>query len=430
MNKKIKILLEASKAFSGDRDGTARYVVELLFAMHKITEADAASWDIDVFYGHGLSFKIVDIHDFVDKANGLFGSIDVTEKHEFVHLPQLFAQTCISRIKRYLPEKLLHCLRIIKRSFYEFILNNNPRLRFREYDVVHLSQPQSYLFFQNCVARMVTTVHDLTHLRFPRFHLRDNIDNADSGMRLVVEKGSEFIAVSDATRHDLLLYYPMVRPEQVSVIYEACDTDRFRPCDNRDKFAKIRAKYGIPEYPYFLSLSTIEPRKNLLNSIKAFLLLLNERPELTINFVIAGKVGWMQDELLSVAKNHSGRLIFTGFVDDIDLATLYSGAVAFSYVSFYEGFGLPPLEAMSCGVPVVYGNNSSMVEVVDGGGLPADPGDIEDIKEKYEALALNEEMRNSAARIALERAQKFSWQVTARETLEVYKKVACFKSAD
>jgi glycosyltransferase involved in cell wall biosynthesis len=430
MNKKIKVLVEANKAFSGDQDGTARYVTELLCAMRRLTEGDDVSWDIDVFLGEGLSFEIVAIRDFADKANGLFQPIEVGSRHGAIPYLQQFKQTCTRQLKHHLPEKLVHYLRFIKRTFYEFMLHHHPRFRFREYDLVHLTQPQSYLFFQNCATRMVTTVHDLTHLRYPQFHLKDNIANADSGMQLAVESDSEFIAVSNATRDDLLSYYPAIKPERIRVIREACDTNKFHPCNDPEAQARVRGKYGIPEGPYFLSLSTLEPRKNLLNSVKAFLLLLSERPELTINFVVAGKVGWMQEELLKMAEKHGDRLIFPGFIDDADLAALYSAAVAFSYVSFYEGFGLPPLEAMSCGVPVVYGDNSSMVEVVGKGGLPAAPSDVEDIKEKYKLLVLNRDTRDSTARIALERAQKFSWEVAARETLDLYKRVAGIVSGD
>lgn len=423
MNKKTKVLVEASKALSGDRDGTTRYVCELLYALQKLINGDDASWDIDLFFGRGVHFKIVNIHDFIDKLEAS-ASIEAEKNPGLVLAYRQLKQASIRQIEHYLPKKTIHYLRLSKRAVFSFVLKHHPRLRFKGYDVVHLTQPQSYPHFQNCTTKMVTTVHDLTHLRFPQFHLDDNVENADSGMRLVIGKNSEFIAVSNATQEDLLSGYPAIRPDQVRVIYEACDSNSFKSCDDPVALARVRAKYGIPEGPYLLSLSTLEPRKNLLNSVKAFLLLLTEQSELTSNFVIAGKIGWMQDELLKMAQAHGDRLIFTGFIDDADLAALYSGALAFSYVSFYEGFGLPPLEAMSCGVPVVYGNNSSMLEVVGKGGLPADPDDIEDIKEKYRTMALNNGVRASTAKIALGRAQEFSWELAARETLEVYKKIA------
>lgn len=423
--KKIKVLVEANKALPGSQDGTTRYVCELLLAMQNLIERDGSRWDIDVFWEQGMYFKIANIHDFTDELGKSPAPVKVVATQGI--LRQL-KETAKRFIKDHFPVKAIQILRHIKWIVYKVVLNHHPRLRFREYDVVHLTQPQSHLLFNNCTTKMVTTVHDLTHLRFPQFHMVDNIKNADSGMRLVINKKSEFIAVSNATKQDLLSYYPMVQQDQIRVIYEACNNDMFKPCRDPEILARIQVKYGIPETPYLLSLSTLEPRKNLPNSIEAFLLMIKEHPDLDINFVIAGKVGWMQDEFLDLAKRHGDRLVFIGFIDDDDLAAVYSGARALSYVSFYEGFGLPPLEAMSCGVPVIYGNNSSMVEVVGDGGLPADPGNINDIKEKYERMVLDEGIRSKTAKIALERAHGFTWTDTARNTLDVYEKITASRT--
>ncbi len=424
MKNKIRILVEANKLFSDDRDGINRYVSELLHSLARLTKGNESPLCIDVFLGHGTYFKIVNIFDLIDKLNESSSSQDIGEKQKSIHPLLKLKDVSIKKVKYHLPEKMIKHLRLIKRSFHEFVLNHHPQLKFKEYDVVHMTQPQSYLHFRNCRAKLVTTVHDLTHLRFPQFHLEDNIDNTNRGMRLAIGKNSEFIAVSNATREDLLSDYQMINPDHVRVIHEACDTNKFKPCNDPGALTRVRTKYGIPEGPYLLSLSTIEPRKNLQNSIKAFLLMLSEQPETEMNFVVAGKRGWMHEKLFSMEKRCTDRLIFTGFVDDVDLAALYSGAVAFSYVSFYEGFGLPPLEAMSCGVPVVYGNNSSMVEVIGNGGLSANPSDIEDIKEKYGMIVLNKALREKTAKMALERAQEFSWEATARKTLDVYKDIA------
>jgi len=183
-------------------------------------------------------------------------------------------------------------------------------------------------------------------------------------------------------------------------------------------------KYGIPAGPFFLSLSTIEPRKNLANAIRAFMLLIKEKPEIKHNFVIAGKLGWEDQTVLNMAESRPDRLTLTGFVDDGDLAGLYTGAVALMYVSYYEGFGLPPIEAMCCGTPVIYGNNSAMIEVVGDGGLAADPYSVVDIKNKCAALASDEALHRSLSKKALKRSRRFSWKTAAEETLGVYRAVA------
>ncbi len=421
MNKKIKVLVEANKALPGNQDGTTRYVCELLLAMLSLIDRNDSRWDIDVLWEQGMYFKIANIHDFTNELRKSSVPAKAGTKPGTIWK---LKDTTKRFIKGHSLKKVIQILRHIKWIAFRVVLNHHPRLRFGGYDVVHLTQPQSHILFNNCATRMVTTIHDLTHLLFPQFHTENNIKNANSGMQLVIDKKSEFIAVSNATKQDLLSYYPMIHQDQIHVIYEACNYDMFKPCYDSEVLAKTRAKYGIPDTPYLLSLSTLEPRKNLANSIEAFLLLIREHPDLNINFVIAGKVGWMQDEILDIAKKNGDRLYFIGFVDDNDLANVYSGAIALSYVSFYEGFGLPPLEAMSCGIPVIYGNNSSMVEVVGDGGLPADPDNINDIKEKYETMLLNEVIRAKKAKIALERTQGFTWTDTARNTLEVYEKIA------
>ncbi len=421
MSKKVNVLVEANKALSESRDGTTRYVCELLSAIQKLIENDDTQLKVDVFVQQGLYFKIINLSDLADKTDEQF-SHDRLGVNRGI-LPRLIENTK-KHIKNHFPEILIQHLSHIRKMISKIIVNLHPRLQFNEYDVVHLTQPQSYLHFENCAAKMVTTIQDLTHLRFPQFHLKENIINADRGMQLVIEKNSEFIAISNATKQDLLFYYPMVKQDHVRVIYDACDTNKFNPCNDPDVLTLARKKYGVPDTPYLLSLSTLEPRKNLINSVKAFLLLINEHPEFNINYVIAGKIGWMQDELLNLTNRHKDRIIIIGFVDDYDLSALYSAAIAFSYVSFYEGFGLPPLEAMSCGVPVIYGNNSSMIEVVDNGGLPADPNDIEDIKEKYRIMISDKDIRATLAKTALKRAHKFSWETTAKETLDTYYNIA------
>jgi glycosyltransferase involved in cell wall biosynthesis len=253
---------------------------------------------------------------------------------------------------------------------------------------------------------------------------RENIQNANRGIRLAIDKRSEFIAVSNATRKDFLTCHPEVLPGRVHVIHEAADRRRFNPEICGKPSEVIRQKYGIPKHPFLLALSTIEPRKNLVSAIKAFLRMTRERPGLPLNFVVAGKMGWLNETVRHIADTQTDRLIFSGFIDDSDLAGLYAEAVALVYVSYCEGFGLPPLEAMCCGTPVIYGNNSAMIEVVDDGGVGVDPFDIEDIKEKYLALATNPQLRESLSKKAVARSRKFSWTSAATSTLAVYKSLA------
>jgi glycosyltransferase involved in cell wall biosynthesis len=260
----------------------------------------------------------------------------------------------------------------------------------------------------------------------PELQSAQNCEALDRGVQLALQQQSHFITDASSTKQQLMEQYG-VSEDRIEVIPLACKNDRFQPVIDPVERAKVRAKYALPAGPYLLTVGTIEPRKNLLNSIRAFNRLTAECPHLDIGLVIAGGHGWGTTSALMEEARRSRRIQFLGFVDDADLPAVYSGAVAMTYVSFHEGFGLPLLEAMSCGVPVVYGNNSSMPEVVADAGLPADPASVEDIKEQYRRILTNPDLRRALARRAVLRSLRFDWRLTAERTLEVYER--CLQGA-
>ena len=265
------------------------------------------------------------------------------------------------------------------------------------------------------------TVHDCTHRLFPEFHTWENVDTSEQGFQFAVKKNASFIAVSESARADLIKLYD-IEASRVTTIYEASDPATFYPVVNQQLINRVKGKYGIPEgAPYLLTLSTLEPRKNLINTLKAFGQLLRDMPDSGIHLVIAGQLGWKYDQFLSELENQRERVSFTDFVPDEDLAALYSGALAFSFASYYEGFGLPAMEAMACGVPVVYGNRGSLPEVVGDAGLAAEPEDVVEISRCFTALIRDPEMRSEMSRNAVKRAAGFSWDTTARRTVEIYR---------
>jgi glycosyltransferase involved in cell wall biosynthesis len=227
------------------------------------------------------------------------------------------------------------------------------------------------------------------------------------------------LCISESTKTDLIKFCN-VDEEKLYTVLEAADNQKFKP----DYFSRTgkntRQVYSIPDKPYLFTLSTLEPRKNLINTIKAFDLLLDENPDIDCNLVIGGKNGWKSKELMQL--RHKTNIIFTNFVDENDLPDLYREAEALCYVSYYEGFGLPPLEAMSCKTPVIYGNNSSMKELFEGYALPANPDDIEDIKEQMKKVLTDSDLKKELEEKGLERSFDFSWRKTAMETLKAYEK--------
>lgn len=224
-------------------------------------------------------------------------------------------------------------------------------------------------------------------------------------------------AISDYTKKDFLAYRPDFPPDQVTVIPLAAG-QRFFVCHDIGKRASVREAYGIPAgVPYLLSLATLEVRKNLEVVVRAFVQLLNTSPQSDLWLVLAGMSGWKLEKLeaeLEMAGKWRDRIILTGFVQDADLPVLYSDALCFVYMSRYEGFGLPPLEAMSCGLPVICSNNSSLPEVVGNAGIMLDADDAMGLAQAMGRILSEPELREALSRQGLERAKLFSWDVCAR----------------
>ncbi|MBQ9775746.1 MAG: glycosyltransferase family 4 protein [Lentisphaeria bacterium] len=212
-------------------------------------------------------------------------------------------------------------------------------------------------------------------------------------------------------------------PEKITVIPLAADEKKFYPCQELSKITAVRAKYQIPEKPYFLSLCTIEPRKNLIFALKAFDAYLAKYPESELTFVLAGghwsRFAGKWESALAEMKHIKKRIILTGYIDDEDLAALYSGAEFFIYPSLYEGFGLPPLEAMQCGCPVITSNTSSLPEVVGNAGIMIAPDDLEGAVNAIESLLHNQALRKKYINGGLERAARFKWEKAAEIITDV-----------
>ena len=232
-------------------------------------------------------------------------------------------------------------------------------------------------------------------------------------------------ANSLCTKKDFLKYLPHLKPENIIVTPLACD-ERFKPASS-DEIKNAKAKYKIPsEKKYIFSLCTLEPRKNLLRTVRCFADFIRKNNIDDLVFVLGG-AHWdrfikLLESEVSNFENLKDKILKIGYVDDADQATLYSGALFFVYTSQYEGFGLPPLEAMSCGTPVITSNNSSLPEVVGDAGIMIDYDDDEAHIKAYEDYYFNEELRKENSKKGLEQARKFSWEKCADIMVEEFKK--------
>ncbi|RWA72658.1 glycosyltransferase [Mesorhizobium sp.] len=258
-------------------------------------------------------------------------------------------------------------------------------------------------------------IYDLIAINRPDFFSAE----AATEVRSIVDSLDEdtvVFAISEFTKKDLLAARPDLNPRQVTVIPLAAGPS-FHPCEDAAAISAVRVKYGIPaDVPYVLSLATLEIRKNLDQVVNAFVLYMEQNEESQMHLVLAGMSGWKLEQLqlaLAGARRWRHRIVLTGFVDDCDLSALYSGALCFIYLSRYEGFGLPPLEAMACGTPVISANNSSLPEVVGQAGLMLDADDVEGVANALRQIASSDQFQLELARAGLERAKLFSWETCA-----------------
>lgn len=267
------------------------------------------------------------------------------------------------------------------------------------------------------------TIHDLIPILYPHFFTAKEEKNFTHQALASLEDGSWVLCVSESTKNDLCNHLKRLDPNKVFVTHLAA-SDLFYPCLNSSQSKSIYEKYGIPDAPYVLSLSTLEPRKNIKHALQCFFQLIQQENIPDLNFVLAGGKGWKFDDIFSELSDNpklKQRVILTGYVADEDLAALYTNALAFIYVSFYEGFGLPPLEAMQCGTPVITSNTSSLPEVVGNAGIMVNPTDINALCESISAVYNSMSLRERMSLQSIEQSKKFSWERCTQETISAYK---------
>jgi glycosyltransferase involved in cell wall biosynthesis len=216
-----------------------------------------------------------------------------------------------------------------------------------------------------------------------------------------------------------------VDPARVFVTPAAAPS-HFTPVTNATDLRRVRTSYGI-ERDYILTLGSIQPRKNLVRLIAAYSSLRQAYPDRNLpQLVLAGRRGWLEKEIFRAAEQSELRqdILFTGYVPESDLPALFSGSLCFVYPSYFEGFGLPVLEAMQCGAPVIAGNRTSLPEVVGEAGVLVDPFDTNAIAHALAEMIEKPDYRAELRGKGLARARVFSWQRTAQLTLEAYARAA------
>ncbi|MFA0834453.1 MAG: glycosyltransferase family 4 protein [Methanobacterium formicicum] len=290
-------------------------------------------------------------------------------------------------------------------------------------DLVHFPahwHTQTSAFFLNRGVKKVLTIHDLIPLLYPESYPPNLARRWNTSLKMIVNHADHIIAVSQKTREDCVKHLNM-SPDKITVIPNGYNPI-YHPMDNRDEVRKyMKDKYNLNQYILFVG--RVEARKNIIPVIRT----LHEikKSGLPHKLVIIGGMGWEHEKVLQEIEklNLNDQVIFPGYISVEDLVRFYNAADLFVYLSFYEGFGLPPLEAMACGTPVITSNTSSLPEVVGDAGVMVDPLDEEALTSSMHQILCDERKRNKLRDKSILRAKDFSWHKTAKETWEVYEKV-------
>lgn len=362
-----------------DKTGVGVYLVNLITELSNVDDGNCyyifiQSDDIDSFY--------------LNKSNFYFITID-SDKYRKVLLRLLWEQFI-------LPKKL------------------------KQYDIDVLHSPHYTTPFFSRVSKVIT-FHDMTFYILPKVHTFFKRLLFKTYMKISSKIGDKILTVSKSTAKDVQKILN-VNPDKICVTYNA-NKDIYRPINDKEKIKDICHKYEIRN-DYILFVGTLEPRKNIKTLIKSFSKLIKEI-NTDIKLVIVGKKGWMYKEIFELVKKLGieKEVIFTGFADLDDLPYLYNGAEMFVYPSVYEGFGIPVLEAISCGVPTITSNVSSMPEVIGEAGITVNPTNITELKNSMKKIINNDNLKENLKNLGIEQSKKFTWENCAIETLRAYKSV-------
>ena len=380
----MRIALDASPLILAPKTGVGRYTFYLGSALLELRNAP----DVVFFYGTHWSDRLTDLA--ARRGNGSHVSV---RKHVSALLPEPW--------KRWLRRRVLQGGFTAARPA-----------------VFHATNYVAYAF----EVPVVATVHDLSFLRFPENHPSKRLAWLDQHLPKTLTRAAHIIVPSSFTRKELLSLFP-VDSSRVAVVYEGVSS-QFRP-RNHEEAAGVLREFNLPWKGYILSVGTLEPRKNLVALLRAY----DALPESLKGrwpLVVVGGSGWKDGAVrremrLLMAR---GQLRYLGSVPHDTLACLYAAASLFVYPSRYEGFGLPPLEAMASGTPTVVSNRASLPEVAGGAATLIDPDDEESLARTLESLLEDPAKLQAMAKLGLDRARGFTWDACARNTVEIYEQAA------
>lgn len=270
--------------------------------------------------------------------------------------------------------------------------------------------------------KTVITVHDMVYRTYPETVRGRTKKILDMGLASSMKRADMIVTVSEFSKSEIIRYFPQ-HESKIRVVPCGVDLDRFKPCQQPERIPEVKKKLGI-EGEYFLYVGTIEPRKNLERLINAYNIFCQHEKDAP-KLVLAGGKGWLYDGIFQRVTDLKleDKVLFTQYISDEDMNPLMCGALAFVFPSIYEGFGIPPLEAMACGVPVLASNAASLPEVTGDCAVTCDPYSEEEIAEGLRRLYSDSELRADLSRRGLERAKTLTWDSSAEKLYSVYKEL-------
>jgi len=389
-----RVLIEAEKLAENGFDGVKRYVFELIKSAQRFP---ILGLEVRVLFDG----KIMDMHSVIEFEGRGSSPIKNGALHALKSLANLILpKTWYAELAKRFP---IHRLRRAKKvEGYESTPSKT--------DILHLTLPQHFAFAEGIERdNTIVTIHDTTHHSHAEFHQPNNVARTAAGFEFIQENGAVSISVSESTQRDA-----DALGIESSVVYEGVDRRSFFPLQNEHLLHLVRDRYSLPDR-FILSLSTLEPRKNIQRLIDAYDALDLQVKE-SCHLVLAGSKGWGSE--LKIPDSSADYVHFTGFVREDHLAALYNLAHGFAYVSLYEGFGLPVLEALACGTAVLVSNTSSLPEIVGEVAFRCDPFEVDAISTGLHNLMRcdNDELKPRC----MEQSWKFSWKDCWLGTVDVY----------
>ncbi len=421
MEKKINILFDAITL--GENDTKTKNRSGIWFTVYNILKEFSANSNVNIYIycsKKKLSTKLTQtLEKYFPDNNFKKLYIDTLGPFEYEHSKL----TCAYKEKKKFLTKLkLFFVSALKKVFKKQI---NYKELTKDIDVYFSPVYKIPDEIQNLTSiKKYTLLYDIIPILFPDYFADKDMNKYwFTPVWKQLNKNDYYFTISEHTKRDFVEHCPYIDSEKITPVLLAC-SENFKP--EKDKTKASLEKYNLPtDKKYIFSLCTLEPRKNLIRAAKCFIEFINKNKIEDMVFILGGGhwegfIEKMEHDIPHFEK-YKHLILKAGYIDDEDLSPLYSGAEWFVYTSEYEGFGLPPLEAMSCGCPVITSNNSSLPEVVGNAGIMIDFDSDEQHVKAYEKYYFNEELRKSYAQKGLERAKLFSWKKCAEQMINQFK---------